>query len=187
MHGIGADLLTQLWHTAVLYVLAFVVFRLMGKRSISHLAPFDVAVVIIIGEAVAIGIEETDKSILLAVLPIVTLGLLQYLLTWLNVRLRPVEKATQGVASVLVRDGNVIARNLQAQHMSETDLTIALREQGVEKIGDVRIARLEPTGHVSVLPSEAASPATASLIGLPQGETLVAYLDRKFTELGRGR
>ena len=46
------DLLAELWRTGLLYVLAFVVFRLMGKRSVSHMAPFDIAVVIIIGEAV---------------------------------------------------------------------------------------------------------------------------------------
>lgn len=187
MQGMMGDLLTQLWHTAVLYVLAFVVFRLMGKRSISHLAPFDVAVVIIIGEAVAIGIEETNKSILHSVVPIVVLGALQFTLTWINVRLRPVEKVTQGVASVIIKDGKVVSKSLEAQHMSQSDLTIALREQGMENIQDVKVARLEPTGHVSVLPMPKVKPATAGMIGLPEGETLIAYLERKFKEFGRGR
>lgn len=181
------DLLTQLWHTAVLYILAFVVFRLMGKRSISHLAPFDIAVVIIIGESVAIGIEETDKSILHSVVPIVALGCLQFGLTWINIKMRTVEKVTQGIASVIIKDGKIDKKNLAAQHLSQSDLTIALREQGMENIQDVKAARLEATGHISVLPMEKVAPATAGLIGLPQGETLIAYLDRKFKELGRGQ
>lgn len=50
VQGMVGDLLTQLWHTAALYVLAFIVFRLMGKRSISHIAPFNIAVVVITGD-----------------------------------------------------------------------------------------------------------------------------------------
>lgn len=185
--GMTSELLTQLWHTAVLYVLAFVIFRLMGKRSISHLAPFDIAVVIIIGEAVAIGIEDANKSIVHSIVPIVALGFLQWLLTWVNIKIRPVEQVTQGVASVIVKDGQVNQRNLARQHMSQTDLTIALREQGMDRIEDVKLARLEPTGHVSVLPMPPVKPVTVGMMGLPQDETLVEYLDRKFKEFGRGQ
>jgi len=180
------DLLAELWRTGLLYVLAFVVFRLMGKRSVSHMAPFDIAVVIIIGEAVAIGIEETTKSILLPVVSIVTLGVLQFVLTWINIKARGVEKVTQGVATVLVEKGKIRNDNMQREHLSQSDLMIAMREQGIEQLQDVDVARLEPTGKVSVLPIQRMQPVTAGALGLPGNETLVQYLDRKFKELRGG-
>ncbi len=180
------DFLTELWRTGLLYVLAFTVFRLMGKRSISHLAPFDIAVVIIIGEAVAIGIEEIDKPIWNAVISIITLGALQFGLTWLNTKWRTGEKVSQGVATVLVRDGKMLMKAMGKEHMSKADLTIALREQGYEKLEDVRIARIEPTGHLSVLPVDQMKPVTVKDLGLPQGETLKSYLDRRIKELRGG-
>ncbi len=181
-----SDLLSELWRTGLLYVLAFVVFRLMGKRSVSHMAPFDIAVVIIIGEAVAIGIEETSKSIFIPVVSIVTLGLLQFVLTWVNIKWRGLEQVSQGVATVLVEKGKVKHKNLQREHLSQSDLMISLREQGIDRIEDVDTARLEPTGKVSVLPKSTAVPVTVGEIGLPGGETLVHYLDRKFEEMRRG-
>ena len=177
------DLLSELWRTGLLYVLAFGVFRLMGKRSVSHMAPFDIAVVIIIGEAVAIGIEETSKSIFLPVVSIITLGALQFFLTWLNIKWRTLEQVSQGVATVLVEKGKIRHKNLQREHLSQSDLMISMREQGIQNIKDVDIARLEPTGKVSVLPQKTVQPVTAGEIGLPTGETLVAYLDRKFAEM----
>ena len=181
------DIVSELWRTGLLYVLAFVIFRLMGKRSVSHMAPFDIAVVIIIGEAVAIGIEETSKSILLPIVSIITLGALQFLLTWINIRSRTVEQVSQGVATVLVEKGKIRHKDMEREHLSQSDLMITLREQGIERLEDVDMARLEPTGKVSVLPKKTMQPVTAGQIGLPGGETLVEYLDRKFAEMrGRG-
>ncbi len=180
------DLLAELWRTGLLYVLAFVVFRLMGKRSVSHMAPFDIAVVIIIGEAVAIGIEETSKSILLPVASIVTLGVLQFGLTWINIRWRTLEQVSQGVATVLVEKGKIRPENMAREHLSQSDLMISLREQGIEDVKDVDVVRLEPTGKMSVLPKKTMQPVTAGQLGLPGGDTLVQYLDRKFEELRRG-
>ncbi len=179
------DLLAELWRTGLLYFLAFVVFRLMGKRSVSHMAPFDIAVVIIIGEAVAIGIEETSKSILLPVISIITLGGLQFGLTWLNLKWRPLEQVSQGVASILVEKGKIRHENMQREHLSQSDLMISLREQGIKRIEDVDTVRLEPTGKVSVLMKTAMQPVTAGEIGLPNGETLVQYIDRKFAQMRR--
>ena len=180
------DLLSELWRTGLLYVLAFMVFRLMGKRSVSHMAPFDVAVVIIIGEAVAIGIEETSKSILLPVASILALGALQFLLTLMNIYWRKLEKVSQGVATVLVENGTILDANLAKEHLSKADLMISLREQGIDTVADVESARLEPTGSISVLTTAGASPVAMQALGLPQGETLVSYLDRKFQQMGRG-
>jgi uncharacterized membrane protein YcaP (DUF421 family) len=84
------------------------------------------------------------------IIPIFTLGLLQIFLSWINLYSRPLECITQGVSTLLVRNGQVIRANLYKERMSMADLIIFLREQGVENIAQVEEARLEPNGKVSV-------------------------------------
>jgi uncharacterized membrane protein YcaP (DUF421 family) len=174
---------TQLWHTAVLYAVAFLVLRLVGKRSVGRMAPFDVMVVIMIGEAVAIGIEEPTKPLLLAIVPVVFLGLLQFGLVWINARVVAVENITQGTDTLVVKDGKILRARLRAEHLSLADLMTGLREQGVEKIGDVKEARLEPNGKISVILREEVAPLTPKDIGLKGQETLEQLIEQKLEAL----
>lgn len=177
------DIPTQLWRTALLYLVAFVVFRVMGKRSIGHLAPFDVAVIIMIGEAVAIGIEEPTKPILMAIIPIAFLGLLQLGLTWINMKWWKVEDITQGTDTVLVKDGKLIMKNLWKERISQADVLTSLRQKGVTKVKDVKEARLEPTGYVSVIKMDEVSPMTPQTVGIKGNETLEDIIKKEISGL----
>lgn len=180
---IWSDGLTLLWHTGLLYVVAFMVFRGMGKRALGHLAPFDIAVIIMIGEASAIGIEETTKPIWMAIIPVGVLGLLQIFLTWVNMRWRAFESVVQGTDTPLIRDGKVLDKNLWKERVSLADLFTCLREKGIEKLEDVKEARIEPTGHVSVIPKKGVSPLTPTEVGLQKGETLEEILRSEIRSL----
>ncbi len=155
------ELLTLLYRTAILYVVALLVFRLMGKRTLAKMGPFDFAVLIMIGEAVALGIEDVKKPLWNAIGVTVALGLLQYILTWLNVRFRSLEKLTQGVPARLVAQGQPEAKRLRQERVSQADLMMELRQKDVENLSDVREAFLEPTGEISVRKSSSASPSTS--------------------------
>jgi uncharacterized membrane protein YcaP (DUF421 family) len=179
------ELPTQVWHTAVLYAIAFLVLRLMGKRSLGRMAPFDVVVVIMIGEAAAMGMEETNRSIFTAIVPVAVLGLLQFALSWVNARYPAVEKVTQGTDTTVVQDGRFQKRNLASEHLSVADVMAGLREQGVERLSDVKTAKLEPTGQISVIKKASAGPATPKTMGLHGEETLEELIDRKLDELRR--
>jgi len=154
----GASLLEVLkelpvifYRTLLLYGIALVVFRLMGKRSVANLAPFDLAVIIIIGEAAAIPMEDPKMSLLRGILPILILGALQIGLSYVNVFWRSVEKLSQGTSTLLVRNGKVLKKNLFKERVTTTDLIIFLREKGIDDINEVAECRLEPTGEISVI------------------------------------
>ena len=176
MQALLKDGPSLLSHTGVLYVIAFLVIRLMGKRSIGHLAPFDVAVIIMIGEAVAFGMEDPARPMWYSIIPVVFLGLLQLALTWVNLQWRPVESFTQGADTVLVRDGKALKENLNRERITKADLLTSLREKGITSVGDVKESRLEPTGHVSVIPMPDVSPMTPKAAGLDTNETLQSFI-----------
>ncbi|CAB1129873.1 conserved membrane protein of unknown function [Candidatus Hydrogenisulfobacillus filiaventi] len=136
--------------TLVLYLVALTVFRAMGKRTLAKMGPFDFAVIIMIGEAVAIGMEDAKTPLINAVAITVALGALQYLLTWLNVRFRWLERVTQGTPTELIRDGQVDAAAMRRERISSADLQMELRQQEVQSPEEVKRALLEPTGEISV-------------------------------------
>ncbi len=143
------EVLALVGRTAILWLTALVVFRFMGKRTLGKMAPFDFAVAIMIGEAVAIGMENTHEPLINAIAITVALGMLQWLLTWLNLRFRWLEKLTQGVQATVVTNGHINTKTLVSERMSKADLAMELRQKQTS-LKDVKTARLEPTGKLSV-------------------------------------
>lgn len=143
------ELLILLYRTAILWIVALVVFRMMGKRTLAKLGPFDFAVIIMIGEAVAIGMEDSKTPLMNAIGITVLLGALQYLLTWLNVRYRWLEKITQGTSTLIVEQGHVKQQQMKRERVSNPDLDMELRKNDVS-LDEVVEARLEPTGDISL-------------------------------------
>ncbi len=143
------ELLTLLYRTTLLWLVALWVFRMMGKRTLAKMGSFDFAVIIMIGEAVAIGMEDSKTPLINAIGITVLLGVLQYALTWLNVRFRWLEKITQGNPSMVVQDGKIDRDILKKERVSMADLNMELRKNDVP-LKKIQEARLEPTGDISV-------------------------------------
>lgn len=155
----ATELLTLIYRTAILYIVALVVFRLMGKRTLAKMGPFDFAVIIMIGEAVAIGMEDVKTPLVNAVGITVALGLLQYVLTWLNVRFKWLEQLTQGMPTRLVFRGQVDEKTLVRERISDADLVMELRQKNISALAQVEAAYLEPTGEISIKQAKSSSDA----------------------------
>lgn len=154
------DIVTIGIRTFILYFVVLFTVRIMGKRSVANLAPFDLAVIIVAGSAAAIPMENENISLLRGILPVVFLGVFQFLVSWINLYVRPFEKITQGVPVILVQNGQVQWNNLKKERVTLEDLRVVLREHSVSDIADVQEARLEPDGRVSVILKKDASPLT---------------------------
>lgn len=155
-------LLTAAYRTAVLWAVALSVFRLMGKRTLGKMGAFDIAVIIMLGEATALGIEDTHMPLLEPIAVIFVLGLLQWLLTFFNVRMPLLERITQGVATLVVDKGQVQQDAMLRERLSQADLIMELRQQGTATPSDVQQAYLEPTGKVSVIKTSSGGGGSSS-------------------------
>ncbi|NPV71570.1 MAG: DUF421 domain-containing protein [Firmicutes bacterium] len=158
------DLLIVSYRTIILYIVSLTVVRLVGKRSIGQMAPFDLVVIIIIGSVAAIPIEEKRIRVLDAALSIAILGALEYTVATLNMRFRKLEKITQGQSTVLVQDGQILEENLRREKITLADLYIGLRQKDTDDIQDVQLAVLEPDGKVSVIKKKEKQPVTPETI-----------------------
>ncbi|HHY16460.1 MAG TPA: DUF421 domain-containing protein [Firmicutes bacterium] len=158
MHEMLASLRLVALRSVAMFFLTLVAMRVMGKRSIAQLAPFDLTVIIIIGSAAALPLEEESISLWNGIVPILVMSFLQYFLSVINLHWRGAEKVTQGMSTPLVINGQIIHDNRKRERVSLSDLHIVLRQKGVDRVEDVALAVLEPTGEVSVIFKKEAQP-----------------------------
>lgn len=146
------------WHfvlrACVIYVLVMVLVRVSGKRAVGQFTPFDLVLLILIGNAVQNGINGGDNSLTGAVIMATTLIALNYLVACQTSRNRMVERWVEGEPVVLARDGKVFRQVLRRELVSHDDFAEALRMNNIDDVGDVRLALLETNGRISVIPRE---------------------------------
>ncbi|RKP54269.1 DUF421 domain-containing protein [Cohnella endophytica] len=155
-----------LLRTLFMYFFIFVIMRLMGKREIGKLSVFDLVISIMIAEIAVIVIESTDKSVYLAVAPILLLVLVQIGTAFLSLKNRPIRMLIDGKPSVLIRDGHINRKEMLRQRYNLDDLMLQLRENQVTEIEEVKLAVLESTGKLSVIMKDSSSSSEQS-----EGET----------------
>ena len=143
------------WHfvlrACAIYVLVMVLVRLSGKRAVGQFTPFDLVLLILIGNAVQNGINGGDNSLTGATIMAITLVALNYGVAWVTARNRPAEILVEGVPVVLARDGKLFKSVLLRELISKADFHEAMRINGVDSLDEVQLALLETNGSISVV------------------------------------
>ena len=138
-----------------IYALVMVLVRVSGKRAVGQFTPFDLVLLILIGNAVQNGINGGDHSLTGAAIMATTLIALNYAVAFVTARSRRAERLVEGEPVVLARDGKVFERVLREQLVSDADFHKALRQHDVSEVSDVALALLETNGSISVVPRHA--------------------------------
>jgi len=162
----GAASLLQLslpWYQFVLravavYFAVMVLVRLSGKRAVGQFTPFDLVLLILIGNAVQNGMNGGDNSLTAALILSVSLIALNYGVAFLSARVPAVRKFVEGESVVLVRDGHVFRNVLKRELVSRADFDKAMREAGISEVDEIQLAELETNGHITIVPREAPRP-----------------------------
>lgn len=137
----------------VIFFFVFLVTRAAGKRELSSMEPFDVILLVVIGDLVQQGVTQSDYSVTGALIVISTITILTVALSYANFRLRFLRSALEGQPVVLVENGNVIERNMRRERITIEDLEAEARSQQVTDIADMRWAVLETSGRISIIPA----------------------------------
>ncbi len=157
---ITRDLFPLTLRTLTLWITVLVVMRWTGKRTLTAMAPFDLALVIMISEVASIPIADLKVDLVHGLLPVLLLGALHVLLTTVNLHYTNVEEFTEGKPTLLVSRGRIILRNLRSERVTLADLAAAMRQRQVDSLDDVEEAWLEPAGGLSVILRPEARPLT---------------------------
>jgi uncharacterized membrane protein YcaP (DUF421 family) len=140
---------------AVIFFFVFVLTRAVGRRELSSLEPFDVILLVVIGDLVQQGITQSDDSVTGTLIVLATIALLTVGVSYVNFRVPGLRPLLEGEPLVLVEDGRVIERHLARERLTLDDLMAEARLQNLPELSQVRWAVLETSGRISFIRKDA--------------------------------
>jgi len=152
--------------TIILYLLVLVVMRLMGKRQIGQLQPFELVVTILIADLVAVPMQDRGLALLNGVVPVLTLLVAQTTISYLSLKSKKLRTIICGKPTIMMENGKIKWREFQNNLYNLDDLQEQLRTQGYFDLQDVEFALLETNGSLSVMPKAQKRPVTPSDMGI---------------------
>lgn len=138
--------------TLILYALVIVALRLMGKREIGQLQPFELVVILMISDLAVVPAESVGIPLLSGIIPILVLLTASMTLAWISLKSQKAREIICGKPSILIERGRILEDELKRNCYNLTDLLEELRISNVPNIADVEYAILENNGQLSVFP-----------------------------------
>ena len=136
----------------VVYAVVLGMVRLGGKRALGQITPFDVLLIVLLGNAVQNALLGQDTSLAGGLLLAATLITLNYTVGWVTTRSRRMERLIEGELVLVARDGKLLDSVLRRELITQADFDAAMRQQGCGGIEEVALALLEINGHITIVP-----------------------------------
>jgi uncharacterized membrane protein YcaP (DUF421 family) len=137
----------------VAFFFIFLLTRVIGRREISTLQPFDLILLVMIGDLVQQGVTQNDFSVTGLLLAGTTIAMLTVVISYASFRVRRLRPLIDGEPVILMQDGEVIANNLRRERITLEELAAQARAQQIASLADVKWAVLETNGKVSFIPA----------------------------------
>ncbi len=140
-----------IFRAVVVYVVVLAMVRVSGKRAMGQLTPFDMLLIVLLGNAVQNALLGEDTSLGGGLLLAATLIALNFGVGLITSRSDRAERLIEGEPVVLARDGHVFRDVLRRELVSNADFQAAMRQQGCPGLDNVHLALLETNGHITIL------------------------------------
>ena len=137
--------------TAVVFGLVLLVTRAIGRRELGSLAPFDLILLVVVGDLVQQGVTQSDYSVTGTTIVLSTLAVLIVATSYASFRVPRLHRILEGEPIVLVQHGELIDANLRRERLTADEVAAEARLQGIARLSDVRFAVLETSGQISFL------------------------------------
>ncbi len=136
---------------SVTYIALFMLLRIIPKRESGAASITDLLVIVLIADAAQNAMSDDYTSITDGLLLVATIIFWSWMFNWLSFRFPRMERLLSPPSLPLVRDGRMLRRNMQKEMITEDELLSQLRLQGVSSVSDVKEARIESDGRISVV------------------------------------
>lgn len=136
---------------SIIYILVLVVMRIMGKREIGQMQPFELVIAIMIADLASVPMSDTGIPITNGIIPILALLLFQLIISIMNLKSIFLRKVICGKPRILIYRGKIDENALKKEKITINELQERLRQKSIFTIGDVEYAILETSGEISVI------------------------------------
>jgi uncharacterized membrane protein YcaP (DUF421 family) len=135
----------------VLFAFVLLITRVVGRRELSSISPFDLVLLIVLGDAVQQGLTQDDYSLTGAIIAVSTIAALQVGTSYVSFRSTRARKVLEGLPIVIVEDGRLIEENLNRERMTADEVAEEMRLQQIASLDQVQWAILETNGSMSFI------------------------------------
>ena len=166
----------------ILYIIVLVVMRIMGKREIGQLQPFELAIAIMIADLASIPMTDIGIPISNGIIPIFGLLVMHIIISVLNLKSRKIKELICGKPTILIYQGKIDEKQLKKERYTVSELQEKLRSSNVMDLGDVEYAILETSGDITVIQKpdkRAATPEDFGIMPEYEGISYNLILDGK--------
>lgn len=143
--------------TIFLYALVIFVIRLMGKRQIGELQPYEFVITIMISDLAALPMQDTRLPLILGVIPILTLLFIKTVLSLIQLKSQKARKILEGEPCILINRGKINFETLKRQQINLDELMEEIRLAGYFDLSEIEFGILENNGQMSFLTSNKSS------------------------------
>jgi uncharacterized membrane protein YcaP (DUF421 family) len=133
----------------VAFLIVLLLTRVVGRRELSSMEPFDLILLVVLGDLIQQGITQNDESVTGALIVATVIALMTVAVAYLNFRVAWLRPVFEGGLVVLIEDGKLIERNLRRERLTVEEVEAEARQQQIESLDDVRLAVLETNGRIS--------------------------------------
>lgn len=137
-----------------MFFAVYLLLRLLGKRELGQMAPFEIVMLVVMGDLIQQGITHNDFSITGATLAISTFAFWGLVLGWIAYVSPRFKKVLEGEPRVIIRDGELLENNLRRDRMTRGEVESEMRLAGIGSMRDVAWGILEPQGKISFIKRE---------------------------------
>jgi uncharacterized membrane protein YcaP (DUF421 family) len=137
---------------AVAFLILLLLLRVIGRRELSTMEPFDLILLVVIGDLLQQGVTQSDMSFTGSMLAIGTFAILTVLVSWVVFRFRRLRPVLDAGPMIILQDGKLIEHNLRHERLTEDEVAAAARQQQIASLDDVAWAVLEGNGRISFIP-----------------------------------
>lgn len=141
--------------TLILYIVVIIAMRIMGKRQIGQLQPFELAVAIMISDLATVPMQSTGVPLINGIIPILTMLAAQILISFVSLKSTRARNIICGKPSILISAGIINEKVFRNELYTINDLLEQLRSKNIYNMADVEYAILESNGQLSVVPKAA--------------------------------
>ena len=166
-------MLTIIVRSILIYCVVLLVFRLMGKRQIGQMQPFELVLTLIIADLATIPMADISIPVLHGIIPLLTLVILHFLLTLFTRLSIKLSSFLSGKPVILINPDGIDYKAMKKLNMTIDDILACLRDKGFFSITQVQYAIVETSGKISVMPKAQFSPATCQDLELQPDESFV--------------
>ena len=144
--------------SVVLYFILLIAMKLMGKRQLGQLQPFELVVILVISEMASMAMQSPSATLFSSLIPIATITVLQILISILNLKSEKIRALVCGRPVFLIRKGVLQEKSMAKLHLNLNDIEEMSRAQGYFDLSGIENALMETNGQLSIMPKTSKRP-----------------------------